>query len=72
MHALPASTGSARRELASRENDGVHVQLFWESDTDLLTLSVEDERTETAFELPVDRNRGLEAFHHPFAYANAA
>jgi hypothetical protein len=25
-----------------------------------------------SFELPVARDRGLEAFHHPFAYAYAA
>lgn len=62
----------ARRELASRENDGLHVQLFWESDRDALTLCVEDERTGAVLELPVERTRGLEAFHHPFAFAHAA
>jgi hypothetical protein len=62
----------ARRELALRETDGITVQLLWETDVDALTLSVEDGRTGVVFELPVARDRGLEAFHHPFAYAYAA
>jgi hypothetical protein len=69
----PISTAAgARRELALRESDGITVQLLWESDLDALTLSVEDGRAGISFELPVARDRGLEALHHPFAYAYAA
>jgi hypothetical protein len=67
-----STAAGARRELALRENDGITVQLLWESDVDELTLAVEDGRAGIAFELPVARDRGLEAFHHPFAYAYAA
>jgi hypothetical protein len=67
-----STTAGARRELAIRENDGITVQLFWESDVDALTLTVEDRRAGIFFELPVARDRGLEAFHHPFPYAYAA
>jgi hypothetical protein len=67
-----STAAGARRELALRESDGITVQLLWESDVDALTLSVEDGRAGIAFELPVARDRGLEAFHHPFAYAYAA
>ena len=31
-------------------------------------LVLEDLRTEETFELSVPRNRGLDAFYHPFAY----
>jgi hypothetical protein len=64
-----ASAEGARRELALRESDGITVQLLWEPDLDALTLTVEDGRAGIRFELPVARDRGLEAFYHPFAYA---
>jgi hypothetical protein len=67
-----STAAAARRQLALRESDGITVQLLWESDLDSLTLSVEDGRAGISFELPVARDRGLEAFHHPFAYAYAA
>jgi hypothetical protein len=67
-----STAAGARRELAHRESDGITVQLLWESDVDALTLSVEDGRAGIFFELPVARDRGLEAFHHPFAHAYAA
>jgi hypothetical protein len=71
MNSSPASSSPTgeQREIASRENDGLHVQLLWGPVLDTLMLCVEDERTEVIFELPVERTRGLEAFHHPFAYA---
>ena len=68
---LTTTAGRGRRELAFRESDGITVQLLWESDIDALTLSVEDGRAGVSFELPVARDRGLEAFQHPFAYAHA-
>jgi hypothetical protein len=61
-----------RKELALRETDGLTIQLLWEPDADALTLSVRDGRAGTTFELPVARDRGLEAFYHPFAFAHAA
>jgi hypothetical protein len=35
-------------------------------------VSVADERTGEAFELRVAQERALDAFYHPFAYADAA
>ena len=32
-------------------------------------MTVDDERTGERFELPVERDRALFAFNHPFAYA---
>ena len=57
------------RELAARESDGIHVVLLWHSRDDEVSVSVDDTRTGRYFELPVERDRALDAFHHPFAYA---
>lgn len=57
------------RELASRESDGVLVQLLWHPSDDAVTVSVDDSRAGQRFELAVDRRRALDAFYHPFAYA---
>jgi hypothetical protein len=59
------------RELASREGDGVHVQLLWHPQDNTLTVSVEDARVGECFEFAVERDRGLEAFYHPFASTGA-
>ena len=60
---------SDARELAARESDGIHVLLLWHPRSDEVTVSVDDTRTGQYFELPVERDRALDAFHHPFAYA---
>ncbi len=63
---------SSVRELAARDNDGIQVQLLWELGSDELILVLNDTRTDETFEVPVQRDRGLDAFHHPFAYIEAA
>ncbi len=60
---------STTRELAARESDGLRVLLLWHPREDAVTVSVEDARAGQRFELPVARDRALEAFYHPFAYA---
>ncbi len=62
-------TITTAKELASRANDGVEVTLLWHPDEDLLTVSVSDRRTGDAFELNVESENAMDAFHHPFAYA---
>jgi hypothetical protein len=57
------------RELAARVSDGIHVTLLWHPRRDAVSLSVADERTGEIFEFGVPRDRALDAFHHPFAYA---
>jgi hypothetical protein len=57
------------RELAARESDGLHVLLLWHPREDALTVSVEDTRAGDRFQLAVPRDRALDAFYHPFAYA---
>jgi hypothetical protein len=57
------------RELAARENDGLHVLLLWHPREDELTISVEDTRAGERFQLVVSRDHALDAFYHLFAYA---
>jgi hypothetical protein len=57
------------RELAARDNDGVHVVLLWHPDENAVSLSVEDERAGDRFQMRVSPDRALDAFYHPFAYA---
>ena len=57
------------RELAARESDGVRVRLLWHPRQDSVTVFVEDSRSSHAFELAVERDRALDAFFHPYAYA---
>ena len=59
----------AIRELAFREGDGLRVALLWDPCDNAVTVSVEDARADHRFELAVDRERALDAFYHPFAYA---
>ena len=57
------------RELAARENDGIHVALLWHPPENTLTVSVEDARLGDRFQLAVAPDRALDTFDHPFAYA---
>ena len=66
--ALTAPTARAR-ELAHREGDGIEVTLVWYAETDRVAVRVTDVSTGQRFELRVARDRALDAFHHPFAYA---
>jgi hypothetical protein len=60
------------RELAARENDGIHVLLLWHPRQDAVTVSVDDERGGHRFDLAVARDRDRDrALYHPFAYAAA-
>ena len=63
---------SWRTELASRENNGITVRLFWSRSTNLVTVAVADAATGEYFELVLDEHeRALDVFHHPFAHAAA-
>ena len=57
------------RELASRDNDGVHVLLLWHPGANAVTVSVEDARFGESFHVSVAPDRALDAFYHPYAYA---
>ena len=56
-------------DLASRRNDGIDVTLWWSPNDDSVSVEVLHFASESSFELLVDRDRALDAFYHPFAYA---
>ena len=56
------------RQLAARADDGVHVRLLRDPREDAAMVSVEDSRG-AHFAVAVARDRALDAFYHPFAYA---
>ncbi|MGO9496458.1 MAG: hypothetical protein ACLQA5_07065 [Solirubrobacteraceae bacterium] len=69
---MTESAPATTRELHSRVNDGIHVQLLWQSDDDHLCVLVTDTKKKEQFGIEVrDRDRGLalDMFHHPYAYA---
>ena len=57
------------RELAYRVNDGVEVVLFWQHNSDDLTVVVSDERRGAYFELAAAPDQALDVFNHPYAHA---
>jgi hypothetical protein len=59
----------AVRELDRRINDGFDVRLLWNSQSNRVFVTVEDQRDGVVFELTVDAAAALEAFQHPFAYS---
>ena len=59
------------KELATRENDGVEVSLFWNPAGNDVYVLVSDEKTGDQFEIAVGSRSPLDVFHHPYAYAPA-
>ena len=57
------------RELAARDGDGLRVQLLWDPIADSVTVAVDDLHAGQRFHVAVARERALDAFYHPFAYA---
>lgn len=62
-------TQATTSELASRSVDGIQVSLLWSGLTDLLSVVVSDIRTGNSFSFRPPREKALDAFYHPFAYA---
>jgi hypothetical protein len=59
------------KELATRENDGVEVSLYWNPAENNVYVLVSDEKTGDRFEIEVGSRSPLDVFHHPFVYAPA-
>jgi hypothetical protein len=66
MYLLPADA----RELDSRSSDGIDVTLLWSEQTSRVWISVVDEKSGDWFEQDVHPALALDAFQHPYAYAN--
>ena len=69
-HAMHTVTDIDVRELDSRSNDGIDVTLLWSPRTNRVWISVVDEKCGDWFEQDVHPALALDAFRHPFAYAN--
>jgi hypothetical protein len=65
-------TNQTTRELAYRSSAGIDVTLLWNERTDELLVTAFDSSTGQLLELPAARERALDVFHHPFAYAARA
>ena len=61
---------ATRRELARRASNGIEVTLFWSKSTNCVTVEVFDARFEERFEFGVGGTDALNAFNHPYAYAD--
>jgi hypothetical protein len=61
--------GAPLRELAFRATDGLEISLLWNAAAGGLAVSVHDTRSGDVFEVPAPRDRALEVFYHPYAYA---
>jgi hypothetical protein len=57
------------RELDHRSSDDFEVTLLWSAQTNRVFVLVLERRTEALFHFEVAPADALEAFHHPFAYA---
>lgn len=57
------------RELAERSSNGTRVRLLWREGTRRLWVEVQ-EQDERVLAIPVQSERALDAFHHPYAYAS--
>jgi hypothetical protein len=66
MYLVPADA----RELDSRSSDGIDVTLLWSQATNRVWISVVDEKNGDWFEQDVHPALALDAFQHPYAYAN--
>ena len=65
-----ASVRPRRRELAERSSNGTQVRLLWWQGTRQLWVEVR-EPDDPMLAIPVEPERALDAFYHPYAYAGA-
>jgi hypothetical protein len=68
-HDLAGTSTSVIRELDQRTSDGISVTLLWNARTNRVFISVFEQRPGAAFEFEVAAADALDAFHHPYAYA---
>src|SRR5213594_4270637 len=67
--AAMTTVATLRRELAHRSTDGIEVSLFWSKPSNRVTIELVDGRIDERLEFEVARERALDAFRHPYAYA---
>lgn len=67
---MPTTPVTDWRELADRSLDGLEVRLWWSESANRVQVTVADHRGGDHVVVEVDRADALDAFRHPFAYAN--
>jgi hypothetical protein len=70
--AVMTTISAQRSELAHRSTDGIDVTLFWHRSSDRVTIELVDSRFDEYLEFEVARDKALDAFRHPYAYASTA
>jgi hypothetical protein len=56
-------------ELASRESNGIAVQLLWNRTSNAVLVAVVDQPASLEFALDVGEASPMDVFRHPYAYA---
>ena len=64
-----ATGDTGMRELDHRSSDDIEVTLLWSARTNGVFVLVMERRTEALFHFEVAPEATLDAFHHPYAYA---
>jgi hypothetical protein len=67
-----AYPAAAVRELDHRCNGGIDVRLFWEAQTNRVSLALTNEHSGESLSFEVDPSEALAAFYHPYVYADRA
>ena len=62
---------AALKELAYRNQNGLQVTLLWDSRSNQVSVEVIDQLDGSEFRLPVAGHVALDAFHHPYAFAQS-
>jgi hypothetical protein len=57
------------RELDQRTNDGISVRLLWNAQTNRVFVFVVEQPHGASFEFEVASADAMDAFRHPYAYA---
>ena len=61
----------ALKELAYRNENGLEVTLLWDPRSDQVCVEVIDRLDDSGFRLPIAGHQALDAFHHPYVYAQS-
>ena len=59
------------KELAYRNQNGLEVTLLWDPRSDEVSVEVLDHLDHSGFRLPIASHQAMDAFHHPYAYAQS-
>ncbi len=62
---------AASRELAYRNKNGLEVTLLWNPSSNEVSVEVIDQLDDSGFRLPIAGHLALDAFNHPYAYAQS-